>query len=102
MLHDNVTNLLASSKTVSLSPLEKLARVHALLFYQMIRMFDGDITLGQQAHDDFSLLEAWIEDLRNLRDNLADYAGQDGAALRNNPPQSWEVCVATPSHHCIV
>ena len=101
VLHDHVTNLLESSKTIVLTPLEKLSRVHALLFYQVIRMFDGDITLGQQAFDDFALLESWVEDLCKLRDNLADYVDKDEAALRNNPPQSWEVCVDIPSHHYI-
>ena len=98
VLHDNVTSLLSSSKATSLTPYEKLARVHALIFYQIIRMFDGDITLGQQANNDFNLLEAWIDDLRKLRDNLTDCVGLDEATLRNNPPQSWEVRVNIPPY----
>ncbi|KAK7752734.1 hypothetical protein SLS62_005286 [Diatrype stigma] len=90
VLHDHVTRLRASSRVTALTPLEKLARVHALIFYQTIRLFDGDISLGQQAQNDFKLLEAWIGDLLNLRDNLSNCEYLDTPAIRNNPPQSWE------------
>ncbi|RYP30140.1 hypothetical protein DL767_006388 [Monosporascus sp. MG133] len=90
VLHDNVTTLLASSGAATLTPLEKLARVQVLIFYQTIRMFDGDIMLGQQAGNDFKWLQSWIGDLRGLRDNLAGSVYLGDAALRNKPPQSWE------------
>lgn len=96
VLHDNVTRLYVSSGTTGLTPIEKLARVHALLFYQSIRLFDGDITLGQQAQNDFKLLDTWIGDLLHHRDNLNDCEYMDTATLRNNPPQSWEVRIGSP------
>ncbi|RYP76156.1 hypothetical protein DL771_001980 [Monosporascus sp. 5C6A] len=90
VLHDNVTTLLASSGATTLTPLEKLARVQVLIFYQTIRMFDGDITLGQQAGNDFKWLQSWIGDLCGLRDNLVDSVYLNDAALGDRPPQSWE------------
>ncbi|RYP89614.1 hypothetical protein DL770_004261 [Monosporascus sp. CRB-9-2] len=90
VLHDNVTTLLTSSGATTLTPLEKLARVQVLIFYQTIRMFDGDITLAQQAGDDFKWLQSWIGDLCGLRDNLVGSVYLDDVALRNKPPQSWE------------
>ncbi|KAI1660191.1 hypothetical protein F4813DRAFT_387057 [Daldinia decipiens] len=80
VLHENIHNL----KTT------KLARVHALLVYQTIRMLDGNATLGQQADGDVPLLEAWNEELHKIRDNLEDFAELDVAEIRNKPPESWE------------
>ncbi|KAI8965285.1 hypothetical protein F5Y11DRAFT_362272 [Daldinia sp. FL1419] len=90
VLHENVQNLVATANSASLTPREKLARVHALIAYQTIRMFDGDITLGQQADDDMLLLEAWNGELRKIRDNLEGFADLDVTEIRNRPPESWE------------
>ncbi|KAI1190092.1 hypothetical protein F5B17DRAFT_388679 [Nemania serpens] len=89
VLDANVTELKATAGNPTLKPLEKLARVHALMFYQTIRMFDGDITLGQQADDDMALLESWNRDLCKTRDNLDDLATK-GNAVGEYPPESWE------------
>ncbi|GAW19980.1 hypothetical protein ANO14919_094730 [Xylariales sp. No.14919] len=89
VLHDNVTDLKATASNTTLVPQEKLARVHALMFYQTIRMFDGDVTLGQQADDDMALLESWNKDLCKVRDNLDDLASK-GDSAREYPPESWE------------
>ncbi|KAM0492741.1 hypothetical protein ACHAP6_000894 [Verticillium nonalfalfae] len=61
-----------SSETADLTPLDKLARTQALLIYQQIRIFDGDIGLREQAERDIGTLEAWLEDLETYRDNLAE------------------------------
>ncbi|KAI0852486.1 hypothetical protein F5Y00DRAFT_273099 [Daldinia vernicosa] len=90
VLHENVHNLVTTASGASLTPREKLARVHALLVYQTIRMLDGNATLGQQADDDVPLLEAWNGELRKIRDNLEDFAELDDAEIRNKPPESWE------------
>ncbi|KAI0117334.1 hypothetical protein F4814DRAFT_284026 [Daldinia grandis] len=90
VLHENAHNLKSTVSGASLTPREKLARVHALLVYQTIRMVDGNATLGQQADDDVPLLEAWNGELRKLRDNLEDFAELDAVEIRNKPPESWE------------
>ncbi|KAI8632254.1 hypothetical protein F5Y19DRAFT_356678 [Xylariaceae sp. FL1651] len=90
VLHENVTDLKNTASAMTLTPQEKLARVHALMFYQTIRMFDGDITLGQQADDDMALLESWNKDLCKVRDNLDDLAEADIEIVRQNQPESWE------------
>ncbi|KAJ8129624.1 hypothetical protein O1611_g4005 [Lasiodiplodia mahajangana] len=89
VLHETVIDLKATANNTALVPQEKLARVHALMFYQTIRMFDGDITLGQQAEEDMALLETWNRDLCKLRDNLDDLVNQ-GTAISEHPPESWE------------
>ncbi|KAI1643939.1 uncharacterized protein F4817DRAFT_348403 [Daldinia loculata] len=89
-LYENVHNLKITVSGTSLTPREKLARVHALLVYQTIRMLDGNATLGQQADEDVPLLEAWNGELRKIRDNLEDFAELDVAEIRNKPPESWE------------
>ncbi|KAI3323574.1 hypothetical protein HD806DRAFT_522716 [Xylariaceae sp. AK1471] len=90
VLHENVTDLKATANNMALTPPEKLARVHALMLYQTIRMFDGDITLGQQADDDAALLESWNKDLCKVRDNLDDLVDKDNKAVRKHLPESWE------------
>lgn len=89
VMDGNVVELKATAGNPTLKPQEKLARVHALMFYQTIRMFDGDITLGQQADDDMALLDSWNRDLCKTRDNLDDLAAK-GEAVGEHPPESWE------------
>ncbi|KAI0450858.1 hypothetical protein F5B21DRAFT_489007 [Xylaria acuta] len=89
VLHESVTDLKTTASNKTLVPQLKLARVHALMFYQTIRMFDGDVTLGQQVDDDMALLESWNNDLCKVRDNLDDLA-EKGKAVNEHPPESWE------------
>jgi hypothetical protein len=90
-LEENIDDVKSSAPATTLTPLEKLARAQALIVYQSIRMFDGDITLGQQAERDNTLLELWIDELRKIRDNLGDYVDKSNAEIRSKPPESWEV-----------
>ncbi|KAI1213989.1 uncharacterized protein F4807DRAFT_207976 [Annulohypoxylon truncatum] len=90
ILHENVNNLINTASGVSFTPREKLARVHALVVYQTICMFDGDISLGQRAENDLPILESWNEELNNIRDNLDDVAELDMTELRKRQPESWE------------
>ncbi|KAI1390277.1 uncharacterized protein F4822DRAFT_231243 [Hypoxylon trugodes] len=90
ILHENINILKETASGTALTPLEKLARVHALIAYQTIRMFDGDITLGQQVDNDLPLLSAWNAELVKLRDNLEEFAELDDGEIRKKPPESWE------------
>ncbi|KAF2434260.1 hypothetical protein EJ08DRAFT_627776 [Tothia fuscella] len=47
-------------------PIELLARVHALLLYQIIRVFDGDILARAQAERDISHLENMAYSLQSI------------------------------------
>ncbi|KAI0203858.1 hypothetical protein F4808DRAFT_457564 [Astrocystis sublimbata] len=88
-LHENITELKTTDCSKTLVPQEKLARVHALMFYQTIRMFDGDISLGQQVEDDMALLASWNRDLCKIKDNLDSLVEEDKVASEH-PPESWE------------
>ncbi|KAI0385795.1 hypothetical protein F5Y04DRAFT_244671 [Hypomontagnella monticulosa] len=90
IIYENVKDLIETAGSTALTPQEKLARVHALMVYQTIRMFDGDVTLGQQADDDISLQETWNGELGKIRDNLEEFAELDIAEIRQRPPESWE------------
>lgn len=94
-LHDNTMDLHTIASGSSLMSQEKLARVHALMFYQLIRMLDGDITLGAQADNDMPILETWLDELCSTRDNL-DECGVDSLVMQGRLPESWEVC--SPQH----
>ncbi|KAI0175574.1 hypothetical protein GGR52DRAFT_318804 [Hypoxylon sp. FL1284] len=90
LLHEHVNSLVETASSTALTPREKLARVHAMMTYQTIRMFDGDVSLGQQAEEDLHLLEFWTNELGKLKDNLDDLAEADAVEIRSKPPESWE------------
>lgn len=73
------------------TPIEKLARTQALFLYQIIRLFDGDITLRAHGEKDMGLLQTWLRELSHLRDNLGDLAQLEDASVREKPPVEWEV-----------
>ncbi|KAI5860106.1 hypothetical protein GGS23DRAFT_249423 [Durotheca rogersii] len=79
-----------AGRATGVSPLEKLARVHALFLYQVVRLFDGDISLRAQAERDMPLFHAWLADLCRIRENLEDVARLGDAAARKQPPKGWE------------
>ncbi|KEY69351.1 hypothetical protein S7711_09743 [Stachybotrys chartarum IBT 7711] len=72
------------------TPVEKLARTQALFFYQIIRLFDGNIMLRSQGEKDIPLLHAWIGELCNVRDNLGGLARMGDISVRRKPPPEWE------------
>ena len=73
------------------TPYDKLARAQALLIYNTIRLFDGDVTLRAQAEEDMPLLESWLSIMLGCRQNLGNIYRMDEIAIRDNPPPSWEV-----------
>jgi len=95
VLHENVTELHASDifgNSCNNTSIEKLGRLHALMLYQTMRMFDGDITLSSQAADDMPLLESWAAGMLTLRDTL-DRVVEAGD--ERPPPETWEVCAVS-------
>jgi hypothetical protein len=76
---------------VMISPTEKLARTQTLFLYQIIRLLDGDVMLRAQGERDIMLLQTWLQDLHQLRDNLGNLALLGDTALRQQAPMEWEV-----------
>lgn len=86
-LYGSVRELVAveSGRTAAVvTPTEKLARTQALFLYQIIRLFDGDVSLRAQGEKDIPLLNSWLGELCKIRENL----GENGA--RDQPPKEWE------------
>lgn len=73
------------------TPHERLARVQAMFLYQTIRTFDGDISLRAQAERDMDIFQGWVDDLCQMRDNLAELAILDNLTAKERPPRSWDV-----------
>lgn len=73
----------------ALTPVDRLARLQALLLYQVICLFDGDVTLRSLADRNMLLLQIWADDLCKIRENLGpkEYNNSD-----ESMPKSWEVC----------
>ncbi|KUI64852.1 Peroxisome proliferation transcriptional regulator [Cytospora mali] len=59
----------------SLTPFEHLARVHALMVYQTVSLYDGDIRLRHVAETQIPTLNSWLR----LLVNSAQSAAQEGS-----------------------
>lgn len=91
-LHGNVRELLDNETgRTTVTPTEKLARAQALFLYQIMRLFDENITLRSQAEMDMPVLETWLGELCKIRENLGDLE-DDGA--RHQKPVEWEVRIS--------
>jgi hypothetical protein len=77
------------------TPQEKLARVQALFLYQIICLFDGDLTLRSNADRDMAVLQDWVDELCKIRKNLKASGGtsSSGIAEYSEPPRSWGVSI---------
>ncbi|RDL39692.1 Uncharacterized protein BP5553_04032 [Venustampulla echinocandica] len=73
------------------TPQEKLARTQALFLYQIIGLFDGDVTLRSNADRNMPLLQDWLDELCKIRENLRTPESMNDL----NPPRSWEVGTLT-------
>jgi hypothetical protein len=69
---------------------EKLGRTQALFLYQIIALFDGDVTLRSNADRNMSLLRDWVDELCKIRENLRTDENTNEPNLKY--PRSWEVC----------
>lgn len=87
-LHGNIRDLIDfEAGRITATPTEKLARAQALFLYQIMRLFDENITLRSQAERDMPILETWLGELCKIRDNL----GNLGDGARHQKPVEWEV-----------
>ncbi|ODM24455.1 hypothetical protein SI65_02045 [Aspergillus cristatus] len=75
-------NELKQQQQLANTPLEKLARAQALFLYQIVCLFDGDLTLRSNANRDMLLLQDWLDDLCKIRENLR--------TPERDHPRSWE------------
>lgn len=91
---------LVDKETTNTSPtsMQQLSRTHALFMYQVIRLFDGDVSMRAQGEKDLPLLQKWLDDLCNLRDNLGESVRSgDGYGLQTLP--AWKVWALET--HCL-
>lgn len=72
------------------TPVEKLARVQALLVLDTIRMFDGDVSLRAASERETKQMTDWIRALNELRVELVNSAGHGDVVGRDQPAPSWE------------
>jgi hypothetical protein len=73
------------------TPQERLARAQALFLYQIIGLFDGDVTLRSNADRNMPLLQDWLDELCKIRENRRTPESMNDP----NPPRSWEVGTLT-------
>ncbi|KAG8164221.1 hypothetical protein KVR01_006139 [Diaporthe batatas] len=87
-LYGNVRELLDSEiGRTTVTPTERLARTQALFIYQVIRLFDENITLRSQAEKDMPVLQGWLAELCKIRDNLGNL---ETDTARHQNSVEWE------------
>lgn len=72
---------------------DRLARVQALLLIDLIRIFDGDLSLRAAADRERHVFVEWIKDLRSILVELeaeATLLGGGSMSARDKPPKSWD------------
>ncbi|KAK3335611.1 hypothetical protein B0T19DRAFT_13617 [Cercophora scortea] len=90
-MQKNLAELLSEPVKAATTPREKLARAQALFIYQVIRLFDGDVTLRAEGERDIPLLQKWLLDLCRVRENLGELALVVGDGVRQaQRPKDWE------------
>ncbi|KAH8174034.1 fungal zn(2)-Cys(6) binuclear cluster domain-containing protein [Sarocladium implicatum] len=72
------------------TPVARLARMHALVIMNSLRMLDGDIGLRATAEKEFGVFVQWTTDLIALRDELEKGMSKSQLTDRAQPPKSWE------------
>jgi hypothetical protein len=102
----NQENVISDSKE-PIDTLEQLARVHALMAYQMIGLFDGDIRSRHRAESRFPVLQRWVSLLLESADsNLRNpsptfylpYAGLAGVSCPLGSTESrWRTWIQAES-----
>lgn len=83
MLDSRVASLVHSSKTSSWSTKDYLVGVQALVVYQIIRLFDGDIRQRANAERHLGILQTWTLQLRSTSSNMLN------DCLSESPYQRW-------------
>jgi hypothetical protein len=87
----SVADLLRAGKAENLTAQQSLERVQALLLYQTMRIFDGEISEHAKAENDMKVLEDWNDCLCRVRDDANDVVEQHGRKFTFKQPVSWEV-----------
>jgi len=87
----------SAGKVDTVALLDRLACVHALCMYQIIRGFDGDIMMSSHAQNDWDVLIKWALELFKIRDKLEDegFGGtvivtMSGQTIAQKAPASWD------------
>jgi hypothetical protein len=96
ILHNNVQHLLATTNAAQSSNSDLLAALQALLLYQIMRLFDGDIRLRVCAEADEATTVLWASELRSRachmalpRHPLAPVTVVAASTDRNGEWQEW-------------
>ena len=89
--------LIAGYTPQGLSAIEQLAATQALVLYQIIRLFDGDIRLRAEAEREDAILNEWTQQLKP-RMQRVDPASKDEQALADlGTVTTWESWVFAES-----
>lgn len=80
MLDNNMTRLIAGSSTWG--PEDLLLATQALVIYQIIRLFDGDIRQRARAERQFVMLEAWTSQLQAALNDFQHISSSENSMHR--------------------
>jgi hypothetical protein len=91
ILEDRVKQLTITMNVLRVSRSELLVRVQALLLYQIIRLFDGDIRLRTEAEADEITLLSWTSELKSRMQTIEPSSSSLANALYTVAavPSNW-------------
>ncbi|KAJ4311994.1 hypothetical protein N0V94_007676 [Neodidymelliopsis sp. IMI 364377] len=94
ILHNNVQNLLVTTNAAQSSNSDLLAALQALLLYQIMRLFDGDIRLRACAEADEATTVLWASELRSRACHVAlpryPLAPMTSIAASTDSKEEWQ------------
>lgn len=82
--------LIAGYTPQGLSPVEQLAYTQALIIYQIIRLFDGDIRLRADAERTDPTLKEWTQDLKSRMLRINFVSDDEQALLAPCMDMTWQ------------
>ncbi|KAJ4988906.1 transcription factor cys6 protein [Stagonosporopsis vannaccii] len=95
VIQHNVQDLLATTNPTTTRNQDLLAALQALLLYQLMRLFDGDIRLRASAEADEATTVLWASELRTRV--CAHYLPQNPVARFSDDTKDWAVWLFSES-----
>lgn len=88
---DPSTNITTTS---TLDPLEQVSRVHALLIYQIIGLYDGDIRLRHLSEIHMPTLNTWIQEMALHSSQIPSLGRYLISSDKEQATDGWDSCIS--------
>lgn len=97
LIADVAREIHREGEKAGLTPVEKIARVQALVILDSIRVFDGDVALRAASEREMPQFLTWMNQLKELTGEMEGGVSPQAGMTRERPPASWEAWVLLES-----